>query len=369
MMENKVHLYKAGAVACDKSKIQETSYTISVKLVTCEKCKKTNYYKELKDEIECNRPIEKEEFKEPKKQHEYTVGDKIIVVNKGRQHDTFTEMAKKMELENFITGKSCKNGDIGIIKSIMFSNLFNNKDNIGFGISLDNGDDIVISRDGVKLHKEPKKPLKLNLDLVMQENTVVHITTQEECDIISKLADDEGLRSDSGESYSDDNIFGDYLESTCICFYRKSFGSIDFWKRIDYKVLSFAEATTPAKKRDLHNENLMSEPLKESEVPFILEPQYNPDEVAFKTYLDLTVGIEPKKYDMKFEKKVVIDGKKTIIKMYVDVYDFLKAFKVVNPALQHGIKKVLMPGKRGFKSFGKDIDEAISSFKRAKELE
>lgn len=54
---------------------------------------------------------------------------------------------------------------------------------------------------------------------------------------------------------------------------------------------------------------------------------------------------------------------------YIDVYDVLKAFGVTNPADQHAIKKMLMPGKRGTKDAIKDRKEAIESIKRAIELE
>ncbi len=53
----------------------------------------------------------------------------------------------------------------------------------------------------------------------------------------------------------------------------------------------------------------------------------------------------------------------------VDVYDILHAFNVTNPALQHLIKKALMPGERGHKDIEKDMKEIISSAKRAAELE
>ncbi len=55
--------------------------------------------------------------------------------------------------------------------------------------------------------------------------------------------------------------------------------------------------------------------------------------------------------------------------VYVDVYDVLVAFEVTNPAIQHAIKKLLAPGKRGHKSKAKDLDEAVISVNRAIELE
>lgn len=53
----------------------------------------------------------------------------------------------------------------------------------------------------------------------------------------------------------------------------------------------------------------------------------------------------------------------------VDVYDVLSAFEVVNPAMQHALKKMLAPGKRGAKDTIQDMKEAIQSIERAIELE
>lgn len=53
----------------------------------------------------------------------------------------------------------------------------------------------------------------------------------------------------------------------------------------------------------------------------------------------------------------------------VDVYDVLKAFDVHCPAIQHAVKKLLMPGLRGDKSVLQDLKEALSSIERAIELE
>ena len=55
--------------------------------------------------------------------------------------------------------------------------------------------------------------------------------------------------------------------------------------------------------------------------------------------------------------------------VYIDVYDVLKAFKVVNPATQHAIKKLLASGQRGYKDVKQDLQEARDSIMRAIELE
>jgi len=49
----------------------------------------------------------------------------------------------------------------------------------------------------------------------------------------------------------------------------------------------------------------------------------------------------------------------------IDVYRVLELFNVVNPCVQHAIKKLLVAGGRGAgKDMGKDIQEAIDSLQR-----
>lgn len=52
--------------------------------------------------------------------------------------------------------------------------------------------------------------------------------------------------------------------------------------------------------------------------------------------------------------------------VWADAYDVFNAWKVP-PALQHAIKKLLMPGERGSKGYIQDLDEAIQSIEREKE--
>jgi hypothetical protein len=54
--------------------------------------------------------------------------------------------------------------------------------------------------------------------------------------------------------------------------------------------------------------------------------------------------------------------------MIIDVYDVLKAFDITCPATAHAIKKLLAAGERGHKDKQTDLDEAIQSIQRAKEL-
>lgn len=55
--------------------------------------------------------------------------------------------------------------------------------------------------------------------------------------------------------------------------------------------------------------------------------------------------------------------------VFVDVYDVLKAFSVVNPALQHLVKKALAVGQRGHKDAAEDLQDIIDSAVRAQDLE
>ena len=58
----------------------------------------------------------------------------------------------------------------------------------------------------------------------------------------------------------------------------------------------------------------------------------------------------------------------TIKGQQIDVYDVLLGFGVTCPAMQHAIKKALMPGLRGVKSPEQDKREAINSIERSIEL-
>lgn len=53
----------------------------------------------------------------------------------------------------------------------------------------------------------------------------------------------------------------------------------------------------------------------------------------------------------------------------VDVYDVLKAFNVICPAMAHAIKKCLAPGQRGVKDATQDKEEAIASIQRSIQME
>jgi len=54
----------------------------------------------------------------------------------------------------------------------------------------------------------------------------------------------------------------------------------------------------------------------------------------------------------------------------VDVYRVLKLFNVTDPCIQHSVKKLLVAGGRGGgKDISKDIQEAIDTLERWKEIQ
>nr|QMP83374.1 MAG: hypothetical protein [Caudoviricetes sp.] len=53
---------------------------------------------------------------------------------------------------------------------------------------------------------------------------------------------------------------------------------------------------------------------------------------------------------------------------YIDVYRVLELFEVVDPAIQHAVKKLLVAGNRGHKDLQKDVKEAIVSLNRRIEM-
>lgn len=60
---------------------------------------------------------------------------------------------------------------------------------------------------------------------------------------------------------------------------------------------------------------------------------------------------------------------RTIKGVEIDVYDVLMAWGITNPATQHCMKKLFMPGMRGVKGTIQDMEEALVSLQRAIELE
>ena len=52
----------------------------------------------------------------------------------------------------------------------------------------------------------------------------------------------------------------------------------------------------------------------------------------------------------------------------IDVYRVLKLFNVTDPAIQHATKKLLCAGVRGQKDAYRDVQEAIDTLERWKEM-
>lgn len=53
---------------------------------------------------------------------------------------------------------------------------------------------------------------------------------------------------------------------------------------------------------------------------------------------------------------------------HIDIYRVLLMYRVTDPCLQHAIKKLLVAGGRGVKDCSQDINEAIASLERWKEM-
>ena len=65
----------------------------------------------------------------------------------------------------------------------------------------------------------------------------------------------------------------------------------------------------------------------------------------------------------KYHRQIVgLDGE--VLGM-VDVYSVLDAFNVINPALQHSVKKLLCAGIRNKGNFQQDCTEAIEAIEQA----
>lgn len=52
----------------------------------------------------------------------------------------------------------------------------------------------------------------------------------------------------------------------------------------------------------------------------------------------------------------------------IDIYKILMLYQVTDPCLQHTIKKCLLAGRRGGKTFKQDVIEALDTLKRRVEI-
>jgi predicted glycoside hydrolase/deacetylase ChbG (UPF0249 family) len=53
---------------------------------------------------------------------------------------------------------------------------------------------------------------------------------------------------------------------------------------------------------------------------------------------------------------------------HIDVYRIIELFNVVDPCLQHALKKLLVAGGRGHKDIGRDVQDVIDSLTRWQEM-
>jgi len=65
------------------------------------------------------------------------IGDSVKITNNGRQYTTYQLMADKLNLTNYISNLTTKNGEIGVISGSDTGKLI-------YGIRLQNGTDILM---------------------------------------------------------------------------------------------------------------------------------------------------------------------------------------------------------------------------------
>lgn len=63
----------------------------------------------------------------------------------------------------------------------------------------------------------------------------------------------------------------------------------------------------------------------------------------------------------KGEKYLTLIKNKQDQRIFVDIYDVLRAWEITDPAHAHGLKKILQPGSRGAKTVVQDLEEGINS--------
>jgi hypothetical protein len=83
--------------------------------------------------------------------------------------------------------------------------------------------------------------------------------------------------------------------------------------------------------------------------------------------VNLAPNVEPLNRYMRTIKIIEVEPSehKQIIKVKVDFYDVIDAFKTDCPAMDHAAKKILAAGKRGYKDALQDKNEAIQSINRS----
>lgn len=86
-----------------------------------------------------------------------------------------------------------------------------------------------------------------------------------------------------------------------------------------------------------------------------------------ESFINIVVACNPK-YNISNIIELKMDPFKYINGYYIDVYDVLDNFNIINPSLQHATKKILMAGLRGHKPLETDLFEIISALSRAAAL-
>jgi hypothetical protein len=92
--------------------------------------------------------------------------------------------------------------------------------------------------------------MKLNKDLIMQENTVVWARTEEEAKILCEWADGEVLTSNIDDSYRGSPFFEKYKNQTCYNFYKGTFSELSFFVDEEYTILTLDDITIKEKEME-----------------------------------------------------------------------------------------------------------------------
>jgi hypothetical protein len=86
--------------------------------------------------------------------------------------------------------------------------------------------------------------MKLNKDLIMKENTVVHARTEEEAKVLCDWADGEGLGWCTGEKYKHCTGYSTWGNDTCYMFISSEYYDVDFCREKNYTILTLDDITT-----------------------------------------------------------------------------------------------------------------------------
>ena len=118
-------------------------------------------------------------------------------------------------------------------------------------------------------------------------------------------------------------------------------------------------------------------PIVDGEVPRYT-PQYIlalfgvENKILQESFLNIVDSLNPshtvfteKPSDISITINTGLSGAMKCVGDYIDVYDVLKGFNIQHPSLQHAVKKILMTGKRGFKTEVEDLVEIISALSRS----